>query len=272
MFKSILAIAEGGPDSAMSFRLAGQLARQFAGAVDAVYLSSAKPEDVHAGTQAMPFLENLNTARFKARASSAKQAFAEFLAPLADSNFDDSAGLGPDDIVARGRRADIIVIGRPGGDPENPEPVAVDPSIHDCARPVMIASPESRVRPLASVVLAWNGSSQAARAVGYALPLLKQADRVSALVVDQTAKAVRMRSLVTYLARHGVSATVTEVHPHAATGRARGRAVIEHVRTSGADLLVMGAYGGGQLASFLGLGGATAKVISSCPVPLLLAH
>jgi len=40
----------------------------------------------------------------------------------------------------------------------------------------------------------------------------------------------------------------------------------------GADLLVMGAYGRGQVLSFLGLGGATAKVISSCRVPLLLAH
>ena len=40
----------------------------------------------------------------------------------------------------------------------------------------------------------------------------------------------------------------------------------------GADLLVMGAYGHGGLTNFLGLGGATAKVISSCPVPLLLAH
>ena len=40
----------------------------------------------------------------------------------------------------------------------------------------------------------------------------------------------------------------------------------------GADLLVMGAYGRGQVMSFLGFGGATGKVISSCRVPLLLAH
>ena len=40
----------------------------------------------------------------------------------------------------------------------------------------------------------------------------------------------------------------------------------------GADLLVMGAYGRGQVMSFLGLGGATGKVISSSRVPLLMAH
>jgi nucleotide-binding universal stress UspA family protein len=37
-------------------------------------------------------------------------------------------------------------------------------------------------------------------------------------------------------------------------------------------MVVMGAYGHGQLSNFLGLGGATAKVITSCPLPLLLAH
>ena len=56
------------------------------------------------------------------------------------------------------------------------------------------------------------------------------------------------------------------------SGRARGRALIAYANDKGADLLVMGAYGHGQLSNFLGLGGATAKVISSCPVPLLLAH
>ena len=45
-----------------------------------------------------------------------------------------------------------------------------------------------------------------------------------------------------------------------------------HIRDSSAELLVMGAYGRGQVLSFLGLGGATGKVISSCRVPLLMAH
>ena len=50
------------------------------------------------------------------------------------------------------------------------------------------------------------------------------------------------------------------------------RALIGHARERKSDLLVMGAYGGGQLRSFLGLGGATGKVISSCPIPLVVAH
>ena len=74
------------------------------------------------------------------------------------------------------------------------------------------------------------------------------------------------------LERHGVNATVETVSHGDITGRARGRALLEYTQNKGAGLLVMGAYGHGGLTNFLGLGGATAKVIASCPVPLLLAH
>jgi len=62
------------------------------------------------------------------------------------------------------------------------------------------------------------------------------------------------------------------IDPGAVSGRARGRALLDYTHGKGADLLVMGAYGRGQVLSFLGLGGATGKVIASCRVPLLLAH
>jgi nucleotide-binding universal stress UspA family protein len=56
------------------------------------------------------------------------------------------------------------------------------------------------------------------------------------------------------------------------SGRARGRALLDYTHGKGSDLLVMGAYGRGQVMSFLGFGGATGKVISSSRVPLLMAH
>ena len=62
------------------------------------------------------------------------------------------------------------------------------------------------------------------------------------------------------------------IDPGAVSGRARGRALLDYTHGKGSDLLVMGAYGRGQVLSFLGMGGATGKVISSCRVPLLLAH
>ena len=78
--------------------------------------------------------------------------------------------------------------------------------------------------------------------------------------------------LVRLLARHGVTATVEAVKLHGFTARGRGRALIAAAVERKADLLVMGAYGDGDLSNFLGLGGATAKVIAACPMPLLLAR
>ena len=65
---------------------------------------------------------------------------------------------------------------------------------------------------------------------------------------------------------------IDAIDPGAVSARARGRDLLNYTHEKGADLLVMGAYGRGQVLSFLGLDGATAKVISSCRVPLLLAH
>jgi nucleotide-binding universal stress UspA family protein len=56
------------------------------------------------------------------------------------------------------------------------------------------------------------------------------------------------------------------------SSRGRGRLLLRYAEEADADLLVMGAYGHGRMTHFLGLGGATAKVISGCRVPVLLAH
>ena len=84
--------------------------------------------------------------------------------------------------------------------------------------------------------------------------------------------ALREGRVLPVLGRRGITATVDTAKFHALTGRGRGRALLAYARDKGADLLVMGAYGHGELSNFLGLGGATAKVIASCPIPLLLAH
>ena len=92
------------------------------------------------------------------------------------------------------------------------------------------------------------------------------------LVVGSTPDDVGAAYLARNLGRHGIKATIDAIDPGAVSGRARGRALLDYTHGKGSDLLVMGAYGRGQVLSFLGLGGATGKVISSCRVPLLMAH
>jgi nucleotide-binding universal stress UspA family protein len=272
MMKSVLAISEGGPDAAMAFRLAAVVAADFGAIVDGVHFPLGRPDDINIAAQAMPFLKDQGRSRLTGRLHNTEGAWREHAAAIAGATLRTGWDTTLDMLVAMGRSADLLIVGRPGMDPENTAPATVHAAIHDCARPVMVAPPDPHVRRLSSVVIAWNGSAQAARAVEYALPFLARADKVTILVAGATPDAVSVPLLVRHLGRHGIAAAVDAVDPGAVSGRARGRALLGYVGDRNIDLLVMGAYGGGQLSGFLGLGGATGKVISSCPVPVLLAH
>ena len=272
MFKSILAISEGGPDAEMSFRLGARIASMFDGTVDAIHFSEDRPHDVDIAAQAMPYLKPLSGERLKERALESRRAFGELLAALPGATFAGDQGTTREQLVSNGRYADLVIIGRPGADDENISPETVKAAIYDCARPVVIAPPELNKGPLDSVVIAWNGSMQAARAVGFAQPFLAKARKVTVLVADAEPKEVGVPLLLRNFERHGIDAALDAREFGAITARSRGRALVGYAKDKGADLLVMGAYGHGGLSNFLGLGGATAKVIAACPMPLLVAH
>jgi nucleotide-binding universal stress UspA family protein len=234
MFKSILAVSEGGPDAAMSFKLAARVAGIFDGTVDALHLPVGPAGGIAGGLamsgEAMPLIMDLDDERLEERATESERAYKEIVAPLKDATYTAAKTATLDTLVAMGRCADLLVLGRPGA------------------------------------------SFQAARAVEYSLPFLAKASQITILVVGSTPDDVGAPYLARNLGRHGLKTTIDAIDPGAVSGRARGRALLDYTHGKGADLLVMGAYGRGQVLSFLGFGGATGKVISSCRVPLLMAH
>ena len=276
MIKSILAVAEGGPDAAMSFKLAARVAAEFGGAVDALHLPVGPAGGMVGGLamsgEAMPLIMNLDDERLEERSKESERAYKETLAPIKGSTNTAAKTATLDSMVAMGRCSDLMVLGRPGADPENVAPATVEAALYECARAVMIAPPEAGTGNFESIVVAWNGSFQAARALEYSLPYLIKAAKVTLLVVGGKSDDVGASYLSRNLARHGINAAIDAIDPGAVSGRARGRALLGYTHDKKADLLVMGAYGRGQVLSFLGLGGATGKVISSCRVPLLMAH
>jgi nucleotide-binding universal stress UspA family protein len=276
MMKSILAVSEGGPDAAMSFKLAARVAAEFSGAVDALHLPVGPAGGMVGGLamsgEAMPLIMNLDDERLEERSKESERAYKETLALIKGSTYTAAKTATLDAMVAMGRCSDILVLGRPGADPENVAPATVEAALYECARAVIIAPPSAGSGNFESVVVAWNGSFQAARALEYALPFLIKASKVTLLVVGGKPDDVGASYLSRNLARHGINAVIDAIDPGAVSGRARGRALLGYTDDKKADMLVMGAYGRGQVLSFLGLGGATGKVISSCRVPLLLAH
>jgi nucleotide-binding universal stress UspA family protein len=222
--------------------------------------------------EAMPLIMNLDDERLEERSKESERAYKDTLAAVKGATYTAAKTATLDAMVAMGRCSDILVLGRPGADPENVAPATVEAAIYECARAVMIAPPNPGNGNFNSVVVAWNGSFQAARALEYALPFLEKASKVTLLVVGSKPDDVGASYLARNLARNDINAAIDAIDPGAVSGRARGRALLNYTHDKAADLLVMGAYGRGQVLSFLGLGGATGKVISSCRVPLLMAH
>ncbi len=174
-----------------------------------------------------------------------------------------------DDLVVRyGRLADLIVEGRPAPDIFATE-VTVEAAIFDTGRPVLLVAPEPRQAIGDNVAIFWNGSAQAARAVGAALPLLRRANQVHVLWIGESrGKELAHMSLPGYLSWHGVEAVVSRFQPDA---RAVGQALLEEAHRVDADLLVMGAYTHSRLRRLV-LGGVTKHVLGNATIPVLLAH
>ncbi len=112
----------------------------------------------------------------------------------------------------------------------------------------------------------------AARVVEYALPFMLKATKVTLLVMAASpTMSGRPISRAISPGRGSMPVSRRSIPAPPPAARAAG-ALLAYTYDKSTDLLVMGAYGRGQIMSFLGLGGATGKVISSCRVPLLLAH
>ena len=140
-------------------------------------------------------------------------------------------------------------------------------------RPLVILPPRGRTREFAlgTVVIAWDGSRPAARAVADALPMLERAKEVRILTVvneKELSSESPATELSRYLERRGIAAKSDCVE---AAGRQISEVFKSYLTSNQTDLLVMGAYGHSRVREFI-LGGATLSMLSKPPVPILLSH
>lgn len=179
----------------------------------------------------------------------------------------------PERLVARrGRLADVTVIARPpkGGRGEGD---CLSGALWSSARPVILvpgAEDEFAApgRKPERIIVAWNGSAEAARAVSAALPLLEQAATVELLVIDDVVDRDAVERARDYLLAHRIAVDVKSV---ASDGQTLAKVLIDQVVEREADMIVMGAYTHSRLREYL-LGGLTQQVMDGAPVPVLLAH
>ncbi|WP_299439574.1 universal stress protein [uncultured Rhodospira sp.] len=193
------------------------------------------------------------------------------------TEFRDPEGELLDMLVLHARYADLVVVGQYDRRDDNmaDEREAADHVIMDSGRPVLVI-PYAGAYPTIgeTVMVAWNASREATRAVSDALPILRLAKEVHVLAVNPRRNGVNGHGdipgadIATHLARHGVNAIAEHV---VARDVDAGNMLLSRASDLNADLLVMGAYGRSRLRELV-LGGATWHILHHMTVPVLLGH
>ena len=175
--------------------------------------------------------------------------------------------------VAEAAYADLLVIGRqfPGSQEAGGAPDGfVESVILDSGKPTLVVPAASRAGTFGErVLVAWNESAQAARAVTGALPLLRRAREVHVATWSRQPLAAPFSGIDigVFLRRHGIESTL---HRSPASSHV-GEELAALAQTLRADLVVMGCYGHSRMSERV-LGGATRSVLTTLPLPLLMAH
>ena len=176
---------------------------------------------------------------------------------------------GPEDelIALRGRVADLIVVTRVSRDGDPAMRATLESALLESGRPLFVAPPEGTQVSLSGAAIAWNGSAEVARAVAQALPLLAKADKVSVILIEEGLRpGPSTDDLVTYLARHGIVATI---HATESNHLPTGEALLSDAKAVAADFLVMGAYTHSRLRRMI-MGSATEHILGAATLPVLM--
>lgn len=144
--------------------------------------------------------------------------------------------------------------------------------VFSAGRPILVLPHAGARGPLRHILVGWNGSREAARAVQDALPLIRRAEKVTVMSVTARGSVDPLdlpgADICATLARHGVEVQAVRAD---ATGTEPGEMLLSQVASGGADMIVMGAYGRSRLREFI-LGGATRTVLQGMTVPVLLSQ
>jgi nucleotide-binding universal stress UspA family protein len=169
--------------------------------------------------------------------------------------------------------ADLVILGQRIPD-HNTGLYRPEDVILSCSRPALVV-PYAGRRPDRlgdNVLVAWNGSREAGRAVQEALPLMSTSSVVTVLLVnpEEDADIDLAEDLVAHLERHGLHAKM-QVIRHDLSTLAVSDTILTQVSELDADLLVMGAYSHSRFREVI-LGGVTRDILRDMNLPVLMAH
>ena len=252
-----IAEAFGAHVAAVAFAYEPVIPPTIMGGIPASLIEEQRAENEKAATDAL--------AKFEAAAKREGVSFESRVMSASVAGASESFG-------AMARRFDFSVIAQAEPDKVAPEELIVEGALFGSGRPVVVVPYIHKAGlKLDRVLVCWDASRNAARAVADALPLLVRAKAVDVVIVaserpksDEIAGA----DIGQHLARHGLNIEVKRI---VATDTDVTNTLLSHAADSAADFIVMGGYGHSRLREFI-LGGVTRGILASMTVPALLSH
>jgi len=170
------------------------------------------------------------------------------------------------------RRFDLAIVGQPERERAAAAEVVDEGVLFDSGRPVIfVPYIQKSGLKLDRVMLCWDGSRAATRAINDAMPFLEKAKQVELVIV--ASKAGKANELTgadmgQHLARHGLKVEVKRITSPDIDVTST---ILSYAADSSADMIVMGGYGHSRLREFI-LGGVTRGLLETMTVPTLMSH
>ncbi len=280
-FKSILTVVINADGASAQIDAAVALARREDAHLDVLCLGIDRTQNGYYYIGAAPMApvilqETLDQARDDAKATEAavrKRLEAEDIRWAIDTGIAQSGAVGRE-VSHLARFSDLVVLPKPYGKGSLPDSESIlEAALFEGRAPVlMLPAGRFDAKYGRRVVIAWNHSDEAMKAVRCALPILITASGVSVAVIDPGAYGPERSDpggmLSQFLARHGVR---TEVSVLARTLPHISEEINRHVEDIDADMVVMGAYSHSRFREAI-LGGATRDMFENAKVPIFTAH
>ncbi len=280
-FEVLLSVVTGDPVDRAVLDVTGAVAAPFRSHIDVLHVSDDPHSLPYLDAGVAPGVVNSIVAAVDAQIAARKAKAQETF-----SHWSKSAGLQAaprwierkgteQEIALQGRYADLIVIGRSAEADDNLTKAllsgTLEAALFGTPRPVLLVPPAPKATPAlvgAPIAVAWNGSLEADRAIGDAMPFLQEASKVTIILGEEDRRKADPGVLADYLARHGVEAAVVKSKVEANDA---GRFILGEAKNAGAGLLVMGAYTHSRLREFV-LGGVTRHVCTKAELPVFMTH
>jgi nucleotide-binding universal stress UspA family protein len=177
---------------------------------------------------------------------------------------------GHDFVGSYGRVFDVIVLARPGDEWQSPSMITLESALFESGRPVLIAPPVSPRSLGTNILVAWNNSTEQARTMADAMPILRLAERITILTVEgATVAGPSGEQMARSLKMNGITAQTVTMKPQGK--RSAGETILAKAEELGCDLVIKGAYTQSRLRQMI-FGGTTRHILANAKLAVLMAH